>query len=341
MWDLFQVNRTGINQILSYKRASGSVSVAPESFVDVSLLNGGYHGVLTKLKHSFLKEMQETQTQRFYLERTFSLGDTLMLVPIVRRLRELGYDPYVRTLPQYREILELLGVEVDTNLKMKRTPGIMLDFVVEKDHYDKEVQVMPRIEIYSRAVGLSLNYNEDWSMDRDRFPEAPVKFDNYIVFQGMGNTEKRGLPLHVIQDILYFLNLEEINTVYIGAKKDLDGDDKFTDFKFMDQTIPELFSIIHGAKLVISMDSSPIWVSHFTRTPLTAILGPSRPDERLIHHPLFRTDVRALRLNEWIKCKPCFEQALACENKVTCFTSVKAEDVYKALRPTIQKYWEK
>lgn len=339
MLNAFWTNRTGINQIIKYRRASGSAVIAPDGYVDVGLLNGGYHGTLTQLKHPFIREMKDTGTERFYLERTFSLGDVIMLVPVVRRLKELGYSPYIRTGPQYKEVLELLGVEVEHLNRRKKTPGIMLDFVVEKDHYDKAFQKMNRVEIYSRAVGLSLNYVPDWSMDIDRFPENPVKFDNYIVFQGMGNTEKRGLPQGVLQDIIHFLNLEQVNTVYIGGNLKLEGDPEYTDFRFMNQTIPELFSIIHGAKLVVSMDSSPIWVSHFTRTPLTAILGPSRPDERLELHPLLKTDVRALRLNEWVKCKPCFEQAVACENKVTCFTRVKSERVYEELRPSIMKYW--
>lgn len=337
MWDLFQTNKTGINQIFSYRRASGSVTVAPDAFIDVSLLNGGYHGVLTKLKHPFLREMKETETERFYLERTFSLGDTLMLVPVIRRLKEIGYSPYIRTLPQYKEVLELLGIEVELQNNLRKTPGILLDQVVEKDHHDPKMQKMNRVEIYSRAVGLSLNYEPDWSMDIEKFPENPVGFDKYIVFQGMGNTEKRGLPQHVVQDIIHFLNLEDINVVYIGGKIDLEGD---ADFRFMNQTIPELFSIIHGAKMVVSMDSSPVWVSHFTRTPLTAVLGPSRPEERLVLHPLLDTDVTALRLNEWIKCKPCFERAVACKNKVTCFTGVKSDKVYEALRPSIMKYWK-
>jgi ADP-heptose:LPS heptosyltransferase len=143
----------------------------------------------------------------------------------------------------------------------------------------------------------------------------------------------------VLQEIIHFLNLEEVNTVYIGGKMELEGDPEFTDFRFMNQTIPELFSIIHGARMVISMDSSPRWVSHFTRTPLTAVLGPSRPEERLSLHPLLKTDVTALRLNEWIKCKPCFERAVDCNNKVTCFTRVKPEKVYEELRPSIMKYW--
>jgi len=335
----FWENNTGINQLFKYKTVSGTATVASEGWVDVNILNGGYHGTLTEHKKPFLAVMKDREQTRFYMERTFSLGDTLMLVPVYRRLQELGYSPYIRTLPQYHETLRLLGVEVEHMNNVKRSPGIMFDFVVERDHHDPKMQKMHRVEIYSQAVGLSLNYTPSWSMDAIGFPENPVKFDNYIVFQGSGATEKRGLPKAVIQDILYFLNLEEVNVVYIGGAMDLDADKRFTELRYMNQSIPELFSIIHNAKMVVSMDSSPIWVSHFTRTPLTAVLGPSRPDERLSLHPLLKTDVTALRLNEWIKCKPCFERAVACENKVTCFTRVKAEKIYEELRPSIMKYW--
>ena len=334
----FYENKTGINQIFSYRSATGSVVVAPESFVDISLLNGGV-GVLTR-QAGFLRAMKDREQTRFYLERTFSLGDTLMLVPVYRRLREIGYSPYIRTLPQYIKILQLLGVEVQDVKNMKKTPGIMLDFVVEKDHVDPKMQKMDRVEIYSRAVGLSLDYIPNWSMDISKLPEAPVGFKDYVVFQGSGATAKRGLPKNVIQDIIYFLNLEEVNVVYIGGNMQLDGAKEFTEFRFMNQTISELFSIIYGAKLLISMDSSPIWVSHFTGTPLMAILGPSRVDERLNLHPLLKTAVRALKLNEWIDCKPCFERAVECNNKMTCFAGVKSEKLYEELRPTIMKYWK-
>lgn len=334
----FRENRTGINQIFSYRTVSGNAVVAPGGFIDVTLLNGAYDGVLTQHKN-FLEAMRDREQTRFYMERTFSLGDTLMIVPVYRRLQELGFSPYIRTEPQYVNTLRRLDVEVEETNSPKRTAGIMFDFVVEKDHTDPKMQKMHRVEIYSKALGLKMDYKPDWRMDQFQFPNNPVEFEKYIVFQGSGATDRRGLPQEVIQDILYFLNLEEVNVVYIGQQMDLHGNKQFTDLRYMNQSIPELFSIIKGAKMLVSMDSSPIWVSHFTRTPVTAVLGPSRPEERLSMHPLYKRATEALRLNEWIKCKPCFERAVECNNKMTCFTGVKSDKLYEELRPSIMKYW--
>lgn len=340
----FRENKTGINQLFRFKHDSSPAVVIPKAFIDVTLLDGGYHEALTKGK-SFIETMQRLGIADFYLERSFSLGDTLMLVPIIRRLRQLNYTPYIKTVAQYKEILELLDMEVDVMGTNKAVvfisdPGILLDNIVEKDHYVESMHKMHRVNIYNKALGLSANYTPDWSMDLEKLPENLAKFDKYIAIQGIGNSpSRRGLSVDVIQDMIYFLNLEKVNVVYIGGKVDIKGDDEFTDFRFIDQTIPELFSIISGAELVISMDSSPIWVSHFTRTPLLAILGPSRASERLSMHPLLKTDVRALELNKWIGCESCFEGAKECKGEVTCFTKVTSEKLYEELRPIIMKYW--
>ena len=343
MLDFWQ-NKTGINQLFRFKHDGSPAVVIPKAFIDVNLLDGGYHEALTKGK-PFIDTMQSSGIEDFYLERTFSLGDTLMLVPVIRRLRKLGYKPYIKTTAQYKDILELLDVEVDVIGKNQAVtfitdPGILLDNIVEKDHYVESMHKIHRVNIYNKALGLGTNYTPDWDMNFDKLPENPAKFDKYIAIQGIGNSpSRRGLPVNVIQDLIYFLNLEKVNVVYIGGKIDIEGDDEFTDFRFIDQTIPELFSIIHGAELVISMDSSPIWISHFTKTPLTAILGPSRASERLSMHPMLKTDVRALELNKWIGCKSCFESAKECKGEITCFTKVSSEKLYEELRPTIMKYW--
>ena len=47
-------------------------------------------------------------------------------------------------------------------------------------------------------------------------------------------------------------------------------------------TLEKFFSTIAKAKCLITMDSSPLWISHFTRTPVVVLFGPTRDSERLI-----------------------------------------------------------
>jgi hypothetical protein len=331
-----RTNKTGKRQVYRYKESGSIITVPPNCTLDSYTLKDGYHN-LASVEQRYVGELSDRGIKKFYLERKFSLGDMLMLVPVYRELMGRGFTPYIRTLTQFCDLLSRLEVYNESTeiISDPKTPGIMLDYTVERDHFVKELQQTHRVEIYHKIIGLPFRPEYlDWSFKKEQFPETNF-FDGkpYVVFQGRGATKRRGLSAEVIQELIYFFNLEGINVVYIGSKvDDLKGDEKHTIFQFMKSTLPELFSLISGAKVVIAMDSSPIWVSHYTKTPTIAILGPSRPSERIALHPLYPDFVKAICLNKDIKCESCFEQSAACNHMFDCLYLAKSERIYESIR---------
>jgi hypothetical protein len=335
------INRTGLGQIYKCRMNGSTVRVEPNGVVDTSLFNSssGLEPI-----DNFLEEMDRLKMSRFFLYRSFSLGDVLTLVPVYRMLLDRGYEPYMRTKRTYLSLLNRLNVNVEDERHTREGAGLYLDYVVEKDHYHPKLQKMHRTEIYARAVGLPFKPKElDWSMDLSRFPDHSWNDEPYVIFQGRGAVDRRALPNDVIQEMIWLMNLEKIRVIYIGeqttALSQMEGIEDLTKFLFMEGSIEDLFSWIAGAKAVISMDSAPMWISYFTNTPVIACLGPGRPQERLGLHPRYPEGAVGIRLNEELECDSCFENAVACSQKFNCIKHIKADRLYELMRPKLLEFW--
>jgi len=342
--DMFKlaINKTGLGQIYKCRMNGSTVRVEPEGVIDTSLFNSS-SGL--KPIENFLGEMDKLNKSKFFLYRSFSLGDVLTLVPVYRMLLNRGYEPYIRTKRTYLNLLDRMNVNAEDERHARENAGIYLDYVVEKDHYHPKLQKMHRTEIYARVIGLPFKPKElDWNIDLSRFPEHSWEGKPYIIFQGRGAVDRRALQNDVIQELIWLMNLENIRVIYIGEQttelSKMKGIEDRTKFLFMEGDIADLFSWIAGAKAVVSMDSAPIHVSYFTNTPVIAVLGPGRPQERLSLHPMYPEGAVGIRLNEEIGCESCFEQALQCNRKFSCIKDIKAERLYELMRKKLLEFWK-
>lgn len=77
-------------------------------------------------------------------------------------------------------------------------------------------------------------------------------------------------------------------------------------------------AMLKEVDLAITFDSGPLWMAHCAPCPVLAILGPTRPEQRINRHPLGHERARAVCLNEIISCPACFEKATACNRRYTC-----------------------
>ncbi len=336
------INKTGLGQIYKCRMNGSTVRVEPEGVIDTSLFNSS-SGL--KPIENFLGEMDKLNKSKFFLYRSFSLGDVLTLVPVYRMLLNRGYEPYIRTKRTYLNLLDRMNVNAEDERHARENAGIYLDYVVEKDHYHPKLQKMHRTEIYARAIGLPFKPKElDWSIDLSRFPEHSWEGKPYIIFQGRGAVDRRALQNDVINDLVLLMNMEDINVIYIGEPNEellkMRGYENRTKFMFMEGSIADLFSWIAGAKAVISMDSAPLHVSYFTNTPVIAVLGPGRPEERLGLHPQYPDGAVGIRLNEELGCESCFENPVECSNKYSCIKDIKAERLYELMRPKLLEFWK-
>ena len=307
--------------------AGNPVTIEPCQALETTTIHGDTSGILEPID-SFLEVMRKKKIKRFYLHRTFALGDILMLVPVVRALRCWGYNPYLRTGGWAKTILNLLDIRSDVvesyHHPAKGEYGVMLDGVIEQDHFRPKLSEFHRVDIYFKALGAKkIPKKLDWSMDMERLPAPEVGRGDYVVFQGGGSTQKKQLPLGSISFIKERFAEKGITVVMIGEKNKV--------------TTPELFALIAGAKGLISMDSSPLWISHFTRTPVVALLGPTRASERLTRHPLYPERAVGIALNKTMGCTSCFEMAKGCGNRMDCL-KVSPEVIWNLISPEVAKW---
>ncbi|TET08675.1 MAG: hypothetical protein E3J86_10260, partial [Candidatus Thorarchaeota archaeon] len=115
------------------------VRVPADCVLDLNTLRPFYRRLFRPVEN-FLAEVDKRREPSFYIHRTFALGDMLMLVPVVRYLRTLGYDPRIRTTDLFREILTYLGILVEiADHPHLEGLGISLDGVIERDHWDRSL----------------------------------------------------------------------------------------------------------------------------------------------------------------------------------------------------------
>ena len=340
MFFRFRLNTTNKNQ-LAYDDVGEVVRFASHLAVDGMKIN--YKVKALKEIKSFINYLKEKQIKKFYIKRTYALGDILMLVPVIRYLRTLDFDPYLATQEKFFEILRLLDIKVISKriseflASLGNNYGIDLDGAVEQDHVNILIQKFHRIEIYLKALGVKkIPKVFDWSYDSNKFPLINTK-ENYIVFQGQGSGKTKSLPENSIKKILKLLNKDGFNVVYIGKKINTNGiDRKMTEFSFFDLSTPELFSLIEKSKCLICLDSAPFWISHFTKTPAIIIFGPTKGKQRMKFHPLYPEEAFIVQLNKEIKCKCCFERAIKCKFNYDCL-KINPDKIYSLFK---DKLWE-
>lgn len=319
----FALNTT--STIQSFITRDGEpITVYPHQALETLQIHGDMSDILTPID-SFLNCLDKRKIKRFCIIRTYAMGDILMLVPVIRALRKRGYDPFLRTFKSWRPVLDLLDIETGAIEHPFRFDdwGINLDGTLEQDHFRPKLSKIHRIEIYFMALGMrKVPKKLDWRLNSEKLPKANVEGD-YICFQGRGSTVMKQLSLDSINCIKRGFEEKGIHVAMVGEG-----------YK---RSIGELFALIAGAKILVTMDSAPLWISHFTKTPVVALLGPTRISERLTKHPLYPDRAVGVALNEEINCESCFESTKKCNGKMDCL-KVRSERIWELIYLEVEKW---
>jgi len=290
----------------------------------------------------FMRLAGTTKDKSFYISRSFALGDTLMAVPVVRYCQGLGYKVQMRVADQYLEMMRRLEVESEScnSLPPTDTLGIVVDGVVERDHGNSPLRNYHRVKIYFMVLGTKQPsvHELNWDWDPDRFPPNPVTEGNYVVFLGHGANTRKQLPAEAIRKVCLALNEEGVKVYYTGSPR-FDHDERMTVHTGSTWTKSQLFPAIAGARCFVTMDSGPLWVAHFTKTPVVGILGPTGGEQhRLAYHPLWPEGVVALRMDKWAGCDTCFEATKPCNYTVRCLNS-NADRLVEEVVKGVKRFW--
>ena len=319
----FSLNTSSTAQSF-FTKSMDPITVFPHQALDSSQIHGDVSGILEPID-SFMDYINKRKIKRFYVERSYAMGDILLLVPIIRELKRQGYDVCVRTTRAWFPVLDLLDIEMQMKEQNPYSTdwGINLDGILEQDHSVRMFSEMHRCDIYAKALGMDRIKKLDWSIDSKKLPDLFGK-SSYIVFQHKGSTAKKHLPISTGRWIVNAIEKNIAPVIQIGDEKRL--------------TIKELFATIAQASCLICMDSSPLWISHFTQTPIISLLGPTRESERLTRHPLYPKKAIGIQLNKEINCPSCFEQTRKCNSRVDCLR-IEPERIWNLIHPHIEKFW--
>jgi len=338
----YGINISGTSQGFYTNHDNAPVNIAPNCAVDITNFNFITKAILSV--SSVIEYFKRKGIKRFFLRRTFAMGDVLMLVPIVRYLRTLGFDPYIKTGRRYMNILNRFGIETCSTGFGPDGVGIELDGTVERDHTQPSLQKFHRIDIYLMAIGFDkFSKKLEWEYDKKNFPvftqlkNFKFKKKDYIIFQGSGSTGAKSLSKERIEGVINSLNSKGEKVVYIGNPVILNLEKpEMTEVACVKYNFLQLFPMFEHAKTAIVMDSGPLWVSHFTKTPLVGIFGPTNPNTRLTYHPLYPKKVRAVETNKYIDCKRCYEAAARCGYKFKCL-HIPLDTIFNDLYPKLKE----
>lgn len=306
------------------------VVVPPNCVIDLATIRSCYRNRFWPVKN-YLAEIDKREGGNFYIRRTFALGDVLMLVPVVRYLKILGYTPYVQTSDMFVGLLRMLGLNATRVRNMSNDDefGISLNGTVERDHRDKVLSRMHRVHIYLKALGVKEMPEEyDWSCNLSMFPERSWGDKPYIVLQSGGSAKMRQLLPGADEYLKNRFKKKGIEVICLGDR--------------MGQQLSKaglLFTLIAGAQCLVCMDSAPLWVSHFTKTPVVCIFGPSNYEQRLTLHPLYPEGAVPVVLSKEVECEPCYEDGVKCDGRVSCL-KVPLERIYDLVEPQVLQFWE-
>jgi len=340
----YGINISSTSQGFYVNHDSAIVNIPPNVAVDISDFRSITKAILPV--PNVIEYWRKKGTKRFFLRRTFAMGDVLMLVPIVRYLRTLGFDPCIKTVQRYFNTIRRFNIEIILTGFGPDGAGIELDKTVELDHGRPEIQNLHRIEIYLSAMGFNkFPKTLDWGYDKKNFPtfeqlkSFKFKKKDYVIFHGSGSTKAKTLPKVRIEGIINALNKKGIKVIYIGNPIQLDlKEPEMTEVACVKYNFLQLFPIFEHTKAAIVMDSGPLWVSHFTKTPIVGIFGPTNPNTRLTYHPLYPEKVRVVETNKHMDCKRCYEIARRCNFRFDCF-HIPLDTLFNDLYPKLEEVW--
>jgi len=292
------LNNTQISQIV-YDWKYDPIEIPPNCFFPSR--NVGQFKVCDSISE-YLKS-----AKRLLVIRRFALGDVLMLLCVLRELKAYYKLDHITLATSGmladHPVINQLNFSADLITSTSRLDKISydaachLDGWLEMDHISDKFAFKHRIDLYREFFELPTGKDPDWS-------GFEIKVSSkYIVFCPAGRRIYNSLSLKLTKEIEKGLSRHK-KVVLISDENRVE-DDKLVD-------------IIAEASVLVTVDSGPLWIAHYTATPVVFLSGPTKPEQRVSYHPLYPDGVETVRLAERVGCSSCFERAVGCNFSAAC-----------------------
>jgi len=317
------MNMTTIPQVY-YSRVVEPIQVPPRCCIDQTLLEwGSACGDSLREFGSIETYLKAHPAARLVFVRSGGLGDVICLTPVLDTLLGRYPDISITVVTGNEAVFRYWdAVKAVPAVREEYDCGFLLDDVLELDYRRSSPYARkPRVEIYTDVLGMKriidpvfrLPFSQEDSLFASMVIRRKRDSDRVVGIQVAGASPTRALPMETVRALVEGVVSEGHQVVILhSASVDLDGE-RVVNLSGR-TTLHQLAAVIHRLDLVVTMDSGCMWVAHTTQTPLVAILGPTRPQEKTCYHP----NCVSLETNRWIGCESCFESLEACSGGIDC-----------------------
>jgi len=240
---------------------------------------------------------------------------------------------------------------------------LYLDGVVEVDHSGDPLSQTHRVKLFWEHLvgdsGLTLPAELDWDIPigpaserfarnwmRSRGLSRDERVRPLVGVQVRGSGAMKTLPPAEVSDLVNRLLAEDYDVLLIdhGANP-LAARERV--YQAPGRKVLDVVALMKELDAVICTDSGVLWLAHVAKIPTVCIMGPTRPEERISMHPLYREGlVTAVCLNELLVlpgkkkpgCPACFENAKACSHTFACINAVSVDRFYGQISGDLGKF---
>lgn len=235
---------------------------------------------------------------RAVLHRSSALGDILMMMALAQTQQDCccSFD---------RNRFAELNAVYHPDLRGRT--GLILDGEVEQDHRDSPAAPPHRVDMMAAAAGFQIK-TVDWTLPFDVPKRDVPRFD--VLVQAGGSTPVKRLNPGVLQPALLRLVDSGLSVGLVGSDASGSWSHRLDDLRGRTD-LWDLWNLVARAAVVITQDSGVLWISHFTRTPVVLLCGPTHAESRLCRHPAATAWVDLAAL---VGCRPCGETQARCRD---------------------------
>jgi hypothetical protein len=293
------------------------------------------------------------------VRRFGALGDLIMLRAVVAALKKAVPQFWygLTTQSRYAKVFQHDTVfeEVVEDTVVPRLPylgELYLDGVVEVDHSGDPLSHVHRVKLFWEHLVKDLNlklpteldwdipigsanvgFANDWLAKRDLAREDRVR--PLVGVQVRGSGKMKTLPPKEVVKLVGKLLHEDYDVLLIDQQPNTHLATLKGVYEAPGRSVLDVVALMKNLDAVICMDSGVLWLAHVAKLPTICLMGPTRPEERISLHPLYRDGlVTAVMMNDLVRlpgrtgCPACFENAKACSYTYACINQVSVDEYY-------------
>ena len=329
-----------------YRFDGEPVVLYPRFCVDQSELSASMASCL-KEGISLSKQLKQKPDSVVCFWRTYGLGDILLLTPVFNWLKEVHpfCQIYLVVAAGFLDLFrywDVVTVVHNYNIpNIEYDVGYYLDGIVEKDHKRNENRYKHRLDLYCEFLGIpvlkepifSLPYGEGEKNWAEEIVGILRKIGKpIVVMQAFGSREVKrfsfGKVVKIVEELVKICSLILVHDTRVDFERI--GMINLTGMT----SVHELVALVDSVDAVVTMDSGILWMAHCTQTPVIALLGPTREQERLKYH----RNYIVVNLAEMVGCEPCFERMVKCGGMISCMKKSNDNQIVKEIASGIKRF---